>query len=143
MKYLKLPLILLLFTCVVFSCKKDDDGDDAPVEKTTAELIVGTWRWTSSQLDGEDVPLTECDLMDTLTIEASTLSTTSFSSTDGSAPCEADTFGPIPYTISENTVTFTVDGESGVFNIESVNDTTLVILDEDEGEIFRDTYTRQ
>lgn len=70
MKKIKFLLYLCLVTGMFIACSDDDSSTDEQQEEETeltqAELILGTWQVTGeTDIDGSDVELTECDLLDT------------------------------------------------------------------------------
>jgi len=148
MKNLKILILLVLTTCITFSCKKDDDASAPPAQtaEEIAALFIGTWRYTSSTLNGADDALTECEQMSTITFVNATEATAVDTYSDtGSAPCMEENLSAT-YSINNDEITTTVmingNEESNTVKF-TINSTTLVIVDMDGTDEYRDTYTRQ
>lgn len=137
MKTLKLTLLVMVTTCLTFSCKSDDDGGSSG---NLADLILGTWKWTAASENGVEDTLTECDLMDTVTFTSTAYS--GIEHDPGTAPCTEYDFNGT-YSISGNTIIWDGDSED-TDEIETLNSTTLVLKYVGENNtVYRDTYTKQ
>ena len=139
MKKMKIILLAIITTSLAFSCGNDDDS-------SSSNSIIGTWQWVSSIEDGENDPLTECDLLNTIEFTDTQLISVSNESDNGSAPCTSET-STFTYTIEDNTLSLTVGDEITILGIVTLNSTTLVLRNEDtfngETSVTVDTYTRQ
>jgi len=149
MKNLKILVLLVLTVAITFSCKKDDDTGDPPPGQTVEEiaaLFIGTWKSTSATLNGNDDPLSECELMNTITfISATEATAVSSVSNSGNAPCEIENISAT-YFINNDEITtsFVFEGEEITDTSRfTINTTTLVIFGSDESDEYTDTYTRQ
>ena len=135
---MKKIIILLSAAVLGFSCSDDDDSSDPGA---SSELI-GVWQLVSENTSGRgDVNLTECELMNTVTITSTEFIETDIFgfSADNCSEGEVDTFS---YTATATTIT----GNEGSFGYE-VDGSTLTLtrigfedLNEDdvvdEGELF-------
>ena len=139
MKIFKIILLAVVTTCLTFSCSNDDDnGGDS-------DSIIGTWKWTSSSVNGVNDPLTECHLLNTFTFTSTAYSAVEHKS--GSAPCTANDYNGT-YTISGIILTWDVNSnDPDVDEIQTLNSTSLVLKkEENDGNstfVYLDTYTRQ
>ena len=133
MKNLKrlFSISLLLITGMAFR-----DDDDTRSEDNQAN-IIGAWKLTSATCDGEVEEIDDCDL---ILLISSTQVTKSEHWGNNCKKIDTDSIG---YTISDNNITVTEDGYSYVSEIITLNNTTLSIKDEDEGDVYIETYTRQ
>jgi hypothetical protein len=138
MKHLK-KLVLLTFVVLTgFACSSDDDSSGSTTAENKAK-IIGTWLWTASSENGEDYPLTGCDLMYKLEFNSSQVTETDFYGVD-CADSESFTYN---YDISGNTITVTVEGETFSSKITTLNSTTLTIKDTEDDDVYIETYTKQ
>ena len=145
MKNLKITFLTIIAAFMAFSCSSDDDSSIS--QTTNAELIIGTWKLTSTSSNGVADTLTECDLLDTLTFNETTVIYINNDRIPEEEPCNSAS-DTAPYSINDNTITLTNPLGSIVTNeIAALNSTTLT-LRYDQGtdtEPFVDleSYTRQ
>ena len=145
-QFYKMTRILLVLTIsLVFACGNDDDGNTEP-QANYAELIIGTWTWTSQTTNGVDLgPLSECELMETFIYDGTQVEQIDYSGN----PCTQAFTSTENYSIEGNMITYSaLDDPSDAYTEEIIelNATTLKIRYEEEfgGETFIvvDTYTR-
>ena len=100
MQNLKITFLTIITAFMAFTCSSDDDSSIS--QTTNAELIIGTWKLTSTSSNGVADTLTECDLLDTLTFNETTVIYITNDSITEEEPCnsESDT---APYSINDNT----------------------------------------
>lgn len=135
MKTLKIIVLLTFsFLLTTMSCSSDDDGGI-----NYADAIIGNWRYTSATENGENVALDACELLETLVINASQIRITEYF---GNSCEDSDTFS-VSYTLEGNAISLTDGVDSESVEILMLNDTTFTIRQEDEGDVYTDTYTRQ
>ena len=133
MKNLKRLFVLSLLLITGIACS---DDDDTTTEDNQAK-IIGTWKLTSSSYNGEFEEIDDCD-------EILVISSTQVTITEKwGVNCEESETDSLGYTISGNTITITEDGYSYVSEIVTLTNTTLSVKDEDEGDVYIETYTRQ
>jgi hypothetical protein len=125
MKTIKLFLLLMLFSFLLFSCSKSN-SDSSDSSDSTATKVIGTWKMSSSNYNGMPQSLDACELMETLVITSTQLSSTEFS---GVGCGQIETIGPVKYTLNGNIVAFTFNSVSYVYKI-IVTETTLTIIDD-------------
>ncbi len=140
MRILKNFALILLTTIVLVGCSKDDSKNE-----DSAASLIGTWKWTAETIDGENRELDDCVLRSTATYTATTIKHLLY-------------FGVICEQVSELTGTYTRNGNilntsidmGGVIietsiEITKLTSTTLEtkVVDEDNGKIIVDTFTRQ
>jgi len=150
---MKKVFVLLMILSVTLSCKKDDDGNQTPpvpvqTAEEIAQLLIGTWRFTSEIAEGEEQVLTACDLMSTATFsDASNVSISYHSSSSGEAPCAIEN-SIATYTLNNDLITVTFSDDEGTEITTSkiiINSTTLVVYDENDADptVYSETFTRQ
>ncbi len=131
-KRFSLAILILFF----LSCSSNDsDSSDS-----TAVKIIGTWKLTSSKVNGELETLDACDFKETIVITKTKFSLKEYLGVN----CEeSDILGPVDYNLSGNTVMYTFEGVSYVEGVV-VTATTLSITDnEDPDYIYEYVFTRQ
>lgn len=144
MKKIKIILLAIIASTLTFSCSNDDN------DSSSSASIIGTWQWTSSNEDGSNVILTECDLLDTIIFTDTQFTFVSHNSDNDSAPCTTESLTGT-YSITGNIIStlYDEDGEveSQTAEITTLNSTTLVIKSEDtfngQPSVDIDTYTRK
>ncbi len=137
MKHIK-KLILLTFVVLTgFACSSDDDGNSLTEENLAK--IIGTWLWTASSENGENIPLDECDLLSTLAFTSTQITDMYFFGVNCG---ESESF-VTNYTINGNTISVVEGGETYTAEITTLNSTTLTVKDIDGSDVYIDTYTKQ
>jgi hypothetical protein len=129
-------VILLLALNILISCNKDIDNE--PVNEYVND-IIGTWLWTSTNIDGNSVPLIQCEEFYTTIYNKTTYIETEVYGDN----CELSDSETLNYVINGNIITATIEGESFEIEIISINETTLVLQEVGEVFVFRDTFTKQ
>ncbi len=138
-------IFLLLILGLTMSCSSDDDSNSNS-EAINAELIIGTWTWSSQSVNGVDLgELSECELLETYIFDETQVEQIDYFGD----PCEEAFRSTENYSIDGNTIRFSdVDDATDFYEeeITVLNATTLKIKYEEEyeGETFTniDTYTR-
>jgi hypothetical protein len=139
MKRIKAYFIAFIAVTTMLACGSNDDSTDTPA--AYGELIIGTWKLTSATTNGTSDTLSECQLLETLTITATQVTFLFQESDDGNAPCEEETNSS---TYSLESTSLTVAGGQ-VVEITLLNTTTFSVkyTEEEEDAIVIETYTRQ
>ncbi|MFK5878108.1 MAG: lipocalin family protein [Flavobacteriaceae bacterium] len=121
---------LMLFAFLVFSLVSCDDDD------VTVASIIGSWEFVSSTTDGVLDPAEDCPFE--ITFDANTVSVKEFYGDN----CEdIDTYS-FDYSIDGNEITSFQDGQNYTSRIVTLSETTLIIENIDEDEVFVETYRR-
>lgn len=120
--------------CLTFTaCNKD---------KTPEELLTGTtWKLVSSDYKdaGETTwtvePIESCNIDDTFTFKNDVA--TIDAGTIKCDPTDPQT-DSLPYILSEDGKTFTIDGE--IFTVEKLDKSNFIIVNDDSGDLSRATF---
>ncbi|MFT5245043.1 MAG: hypothetical protein ACI8QQ_002991 [Psychroserpens sp.] len=137
MKTINNVIIVAFISILTFACNSDDDSTDGTIGDNQAK-IIGAWRYASGTTNGVADTLDDCELMDTVTFTSSQVTFTYFEGVD----CADTGSETISYTISDNTITITFDGESYTSEIITLNNTTLTLKDTEDDEVYTDTYIK-
>ncbi len=131
-------LLYLFLACTITltSCGSDDD-----TESSNEDLIIGTWKFTSSSTNGTtDTDNYACNFLGTLEFNNTTMISTYY---DGDN-CETSETDIATYEIDGNQITVTYSGENDTYTatIETLDNNTLSIKDVADGDVYIDTYTK-
>ena len=138
MKHLKKLFVLTCIAITTFACSSDDDNTDNLTAENQAKLI-GIWKQTSATENGNNISLDACELLFTLAITTSQITTTDYYDVDCAM---VDTF-TINYSINGNTVSITDGNDTYTSEITTLNETTLTLKEVEGSDVYTDTYTKQ
>jgi len=114
-------LFLMASTLVFTSCNKDDDNDSASNE----EKIVGTWQFTSESLNGVEVPVEDCELLDFYTFNEDNTGLNTYNDCDDTNIENIDIF---TYDVTGDRIEFSYEGNDiESYEISTLNGSTLSI----------------
>lgn len=141
MKNLKFIFVFLIFAGLA-SCSSDDEGNSDGPDET--DRIIGEWQIQQILVDGEEFPLTDCELQSTLEFMANgNVTTTDFYVDSDTEECDSEAYteqwenrGNNIYRISGDGLTYDVT------IIFSNNNNTFMVTEEDGEGSSSVTYDR-
>lgn len=140
MNNLKKLVLITFISLTAFACSSDDDSGDSGSTTQNQANIIGTWKFTSSTTNG----VIDTDNDPCLTLLTITFNTTQITTIDvfGDNCDQSETYTN-NYSISENIISVTDEGETYTSEIITLNSTTLTIQDVDGDDTYTETYTKQ
>lgn len=136
---MKFIFVFLVFAGLA-SCSNDDDSNETP----GTDRIVGKWKIQQFLLDGEQIPLTDCEKQSTIEFMTNgTARTIDFFDDPDTNQCVSETYTEQWVNRGNNVYRFTEGGFSyDVTIIFSNNNNSFTITAEDEFETYTATYIR-
>jgi len=136
----KAILATTLFLSVLStSCGSDDDGGNNP----DLDVIIGTWSYTQSLEDGQEVELTDCEKRGNYIFNTDNSSEDNFYEDGANSECALEK-GVGTWTRNDDgtyTGTFADDIETYTTTF-MLSDGRLIIEENEAGTVFRDIYTK-
>ena len=131
----KLILLLSILVLVFTSCNSDDDG-------SSEDLFIGSWKSSKSFEDGVEQELRPCSDLEIIVISSNgTFSATGYD--DFGNGCELDFSQSGTWENSgSGTYSITEDNETVLIQVE-FDDNSMILVDNDDGVVYRDVYIRQ
>ncbi len=139
MKYLKKILVLSLLILTIFACGSDDDDDFSngtdPTSIENLEKIIGTWIFTSRSTNGVPNEIEDpCELFNTFVFTSNQVSIQEHSG----ETCSEVISTSEGYDINVDILTV---GDFTVIII-TLNDTTLIVKYQEEGNTITESFTK-
>ncbi|WP_103069797.1 lipocalin-like domain-containing protein [Aquimarina sediminis] len=148
---MKKPILFILLIAAIFtSCSSDDDSS---ISENTKSNLIGKWQWTASTINGEDISLDKCDIMNTLDFKANDVITSTTFSTitvvnngQTTTTCEQESLESGEWSLSENNIITKFGNESSSVKILELTSTSVKFEETEEykdqaGNTVKDTYT--
>ncbi len=136
----KFLILSLLVSSFFIACSSDDDGGN------NNDPIVGSWKYTGLIEDGEEIEISECDMLDTMVFNTDG---TFHSSTyyDSDSGCELDSEGPGTWeNKGEGDYVFMYESDEDEYEFEitfSNNNNTLSMYEKGASFSYTEIYTRE
>lgn len=139
----KFLMLSLLVGSFFTACSSDDDGGNN--NDLNNDPIVGSWKYTGLIEDGEEVEISECDMLDTMVFNADG-TFTSRTHYDSDSGCGIDSEGPgIWENKGEGDYVFMYESDEDEYEFEitfSNNNNTLSIYEKGASFPYTEIYTR-
>lgn len=141
MKIVKFILVFLVFAGVA-SCSNDDDGNSN--ETPANDPIIGTWKIQQLVMNGEQIPIGECEAQTRVEFRANgTVRTTDVYEDFDTEECVTEVYTEQWQKLSNNVYRITDEVSSNDVTINfSNNNNTFTISAEDEDGSYSATYVR-